>query len=105
MFARWGFLVDRHPWRVMLLSLLVFLTTASINAKVVLLGGGELRNPRSLNLESGDAAQQVDRALPHANTTTVGSSFLLLLSDPTRKVTDPGFRQVMEDSLRDLRSD
>jgi RND superfamily putative drug exporter len=105
MFARWGFLVDRHPWRVMLLSLLVFLMTASIIAKVVLLGGGELRNPRSLNLESGDAAQQVERDLPHANTTTVGSSFLLLLSDPSRRVTDPGFRQAVEDSLRDLRND
>jgi RND superfamily putative drug exporter len=104
MFARWGFFVDRHPWRVMVLSLVVFAITASIIAKVVFLGGGELKNPRSLNLEAGDAQQQLDRELPHA-AAGGGSSFLLLFSGQGLSATDRAFRSAMEDSLRDLGAD
>ena len=103
MFARWGFLVDRHPWRVIVVALLVFAITASIIAKVVFLGGGELRSPRSLNLESGDAQQQIDREIPR--TSGGGSSFFLLFSDQHLKAADPAFRSALENSLRDLGSD
>ncbi len=106
MFARWGFLVDRHPWRVIVLALVVFAITAAIIAKVVFLGGGEMRNPRSLNLESGDAQQQIEREMPPQKATGGGgSSFYLLYSDPRLMVTDPDFRSALENSLRDLRSD
>ena len=108
MFARWGLLVDRHPWRVIALALLVFAITAAIIAKVVFIGGGELRSPRSLNLEAGEAQQQIDREFPQkasAGGGGRGSSFFLLFSDPRLKVTDPDFRSAVENSLRDLGSD
>src|ERR1700682_434012 len=108
MFARWGLLVDRHPWRVIRLALLVFAITAAIIAKVVFIGGGELRSPRSLNLEAGEAQQQIDSEFPqkaNAGGGGGGSSFFLLFSDPRLKVTDPDFRSAVENSLRDLGSD
>ena len=108
MFARWGLLVDRHPWRVIALALLVFAITAAIIAKVVFIGGGELRSPRSLNLEAGEAQQQIDREFPQnasAGGGGGGSSFFLLFRAPRLKVTAPDFRSAVENSLRDLGSD
>jgi RND superfamily putative drug exporter len=98
MFARWGLFVGRHPWRVLGLALVVLAVSV-----VVLLGGGDLHSPKSLNLESGLAADQLDRELPHAN--AGGSSFTLLFTSDTLKTADPGFAGAVNQALVGLRAD
>ena len=98
MFARWGLIVGRHPWRVLGLALLVLAISI-----VMLVRGGDLRSPKSLNLESGLAADQLDRELPHAN--SGGSSFTLLFTSDTLKTSDPGFKGAVNQALVSLRAE
>jgi putative drug exporter of the RND superfamily len=98
MFASWGLFVGRHPWRVLGLALLVLAISVA-----VLVGGGDLRSPKSLNLESGLAADQLDRELPHAN--GGGSSFTLLFTSDTLKASDPAFAGAVDKALVGLRAD
>ena len=96
MFARWGLFVARHPWRVLAGALLLLALSVA-----VLVRGGDLRSPKSLNLESGLAADQVDRELPHVG----GSSFGLLFTSDSLKTTDRGFQDAMNQALAGLRAD
>jgi len=96
MFARWGLFVYRNPRRVIGMAVVVFAISVA-----VLIGGGDLHNPQDLNLEAGHANDQINQELPHAS----GSSFLLLFSSDSLKVTDQGFQSETEAALTPLRAD
>src|ERR1700682_4989259 len=99
MFAHWGLLVDRHPWRLLGFALLVLVVSV-----LGLVRGGDLRSPRSLNLEAGLAADQADRELPHPAQADV-SSFTLVFTSPTLKTADRGFEDAVNQALVGLRAD
>jgi putative drug exporter of the RND superfamily len=97
MLSRWGSFVYRHPRSTLALS--GALLAVSV---VFLVRGGELKNPRSLNLESGHASDLVSSQLP---TTGSGTTFELLFTSNTIKVTDRAFRDAVNAALRPLTSD
>ncbi len=96
MFARWGLFVGRHPWRVIVMAVVLFAVSVA-----VLVSGGDLHNPKDLNLEAGLANDLLNRELPH----TGGSDFLLLFSSDSLKVTDGAFQSATESALTQLRAD
>ena len=78
------------------------MSVAVLTTSVLLLArGGELKNPRSLNLESGHASDLIDSQLPK----TGGSSFDIVFSSDRMHVTDPAFREAMTAALRPLSDD
>lgn len=99
MLARWGRFIHHHTWWTLLLSGVVLASSIFF-----LLRGGELKNPRSLNLEAGRASDLIGSQLPHG---AASSSFDLLFVGKTSnlKATDPRFRDEMTRALRPLAGD
>ncbi|HEV1996905.1 MAG TPA: MMPL family transporter, partial [Candidatus Dormibacteraeota bacterium] len=98
MLARWGRFIHHHTWWTLLLS-------GSVLALSVffLLRGGELKNPRSLNLEAGHASDLIDSELPKA---AGGSSFdVLFVGRANLRATDPRFKDAMTLALAPLLQD
>jgi putative drug exporter of the RND superfamily len=95
-FAAWGRLVHRHRWPVLVLSLLSLAPSVWQIAR----GGQFDNNPLPRTTESGRAAALIDRELPRTP-----PSFGLILSHPTRRATDPAFRNAVVRALAPLRED
>ena len=97
MLSRWGRHVHRHPWRTLLLSGAVVALSVFF-----LLRGGQLKNPRSLNLEAGHASDLISSELP---STGSGSSFVIIFTSDHLAVTDQAFQDAMTTALRPLTQD
>ena len=98
MLARWGRFVHRHTWWTLLLSGAVL--AASV---FFLLRGGDLKNPRSLNLEAGHASDLISSEIPN---TAGGSGFdLVFVTRSGLRTTDPAFQAAMAEALQPLASD
>ncbi|MDQ6747854.1 MAG: MMPL family transporter [Candidatus Dormibacteraeota bacterium] len=94
--SRWGSFVHHHRWWTLSMAGVVLALSV-----LLLLRGGELRNPRSLNLEAGHASNLVNTQLPR----TAGSSFDLLFTSDHLRVDDPRFRAAMDTAIGPLLRD
>ncbi len=97
MFAAWGRLVHRFRWPVIALSFLLFAATGyAVSQGGTLKSGGIIETS-----ESGRALKVMRDELPQSS----GSSFSLIFSSTTLKVTDGAFRSDLEAAIKDLGSD
>ena len=97
MFAAWGRLVHRFRWPVLVLSFVLLVATGSVAAQGgKLVGGGIIQTS-----ESGRALAIMRDQLPAAS----GSSFSLLFSSDTLRVTDPAFRAEVDKAIAQIRED
>ena len=93
--GRWGRLVYRIRWTIVVASLLPL-----IPAVWLLLRGGELdTSVVPITTESGRAAELIAKELPR------GATFELIFSDPRRPAADPSFQRDMVAALEPLRRD
>ncbi|MFN2463812.1 MAG: MMPL family transporter [Candidatus Dormibacteria bacterium] len=97
MLERWGRFVHRRRWLTLGLAAAVLALSAGLLAR-----GGQLKDPRSLNLEAGHASDLIDAQLPRDKG---GSSFNLLFTGDGLRVADPGFRAAMTAALAPLEAD
>ena len=94
--ARWGRLVHRARWQVLILSALSLVLAAWMIQK-----GGELDPPDvRAETESGRGLELIGRELPGQP-----PSFTLIFSSPTLSVTAPAFRAEVERALAPLARD
>jgi RND superfamily putative drug exporter len=94
--ARWGRLVYRARWQVLVLSALTL-----VAAVLVILAGGPLDPPDiPAETESGRALQLISKELPARP-----PSFSLIFSHPTLSARDPVFRVEVERALAPLARD
>ncbi|MEA2684147.1 MAG: putative drug exporter of the superfamily [Chloroflexota bacterium] len=98
MLGRWGSFSHRHPFWTLTLSGVVLALSI-----VFLVRGGELKNPRSLNLEAGHASDLAAGELPH--TGGGGSSFSLIFTSDHVRVADARYRDAVEAAVRPLTQD
>ena len=97
MLERWGRFVHHHRWWTLLIAGVVLAASAGL-----LVRGGQLKDPRSLNLEAGHASDLLDVQLPKA---AGGSSFNLLFTSSDLKVSDPAFKTALTKSIDPLLQD
>ncbi|HEU5288058.1 MAG TPA: MMPL family transporter, partial [Candidatus Limnocylindria bacterium] len=103
MLERWGRLVYRRRWILLLVSAVLLAASA-----VVALQGGDLQDPESLNAsESGRASSLLNAQLPRATSAAVpvGTTFLLVFESDDRSVDEPRYREAVLDAVAPLRSD
>ena len=93
---RWGLLVHRHRWAVLIVCGVFFVASV-----VALLNGGELKNASDFNVESVRASKLESNQLPAAT----GTSFLVLFTDSQRAYSDPLFQHAVQDALSSLARD
>ncbi|HYL72428.1 MAG TPA: MMPL family transporter, partial [Candidatus Dormibacteraeota bacterium] len=93
---RWGLLIHRHRWVVLLLSVTLFVISIAGS-----LTGGQPKNASNYNVESVKAARLESQQLP----STVGSSFGLLFTSSSLTWSDPRFETAAENALAALRRD
>ncbi|MGI8609463.1 MAG: MMPL family transporter [Candidatus Dormibacteria bacterium] len=99
MLSRWGRFIHHHTWWTLLLSGAVLATSIGF-----LVRGGELKNPRSLNLEAGHASDLIDSELPKAG--SGGSNFdVMFVGRGGLRTTDAAFKDAMTQALEPLRQD
>ncbi|MFJ5029409.1 MMPL family transporter [Streptomyces sp. NPDC088560] len=95
MLARWGDLVARRRWLMLVLGLAVVVVGALWGGRVGQhLSGGGWDTPGSASQRS---AQRIEKQFPDERTDVIA-----VFSDPHRTVTDPAFRSAVEESLRGL---
>ncbi|MFF7752778.1 MMPL family transporter [Streptomyces sp. NPDC007971] len=95
MLARWGELVARRRWLMLVLGLAVVVVGAVWGGRVGDdLSGGGWDTPGST---SQRAAQRIEREFPDERTDVIA-----VFSDPHHTVTDPAFRRAVEESLNGL---
>lgn len=103
MLQRWGRLVYRRRWILLVVSAALLAASA-----VVAVQGGDLQNPDSLNAsESGRASRLMNAQLPRATGTAApaGTTFLLVFESDDLAVVDPAYRQALLDAVAPLRTD
>jgi putative drug exporter of the RND superfamily len=93
---RWGYFVHRHRRSVLLASVVFFMLTLA-----ALGHGGQLKNASDYDVESVRAGNLESQQLP----STVGSSFLLLMTDRHATYSDPAFVAAVNGALSRLQSD
>ena len=97
MFAAWGHFVYRYRWAVLGVSAALMVLSAVVSAR-----GGDLKSGGIIQTsESGRAAKLIQNELPRSS----GTSFTVLFSSPTLKVTDPAYKAAVEQALAPVRSD
>ncbi len=97
MFAGWGRIVHRFRWPVLVLSVALLVATGHVASQ-----GGSLKSGGIIETsESGRALKVMRDELPQSS----GSSFSLIFSSKTLKVTDPPFRSDLEAAIKDLAAD
>jgi len=94
--ARWGRLVHRVRWQVLILSALSLIAAAWLMQTGAQLDPPDVRT----DTESGRALQLIERELPGQP-----PSFSLIFSSPTLSAADPGFRAEVERALAPLARD
>ena len=99
MLERWGRFVHNHRWWTLLIAGVVLALSAGLLAR-----GGQLKDPRSLNLEAGHASDLLDAQLPKGKG---GSTFTLVFTSNDLRATSPTFQgavtTALEPALRDPR--
>ncbi len=104
MLERWGRVVHRRRWLVLAASLVVLAASGYFAAK-----GGDLKEPEPVvSSESGRASALLNSDLPRATAApgaAVGTTFLFVFESDTLLVTDPPFRQALQDAIAPLRTD
>jgi putative drug exporter of the RND superfamily len=99
-FARWGRLVFRHRWPVLVGSgVLLALSIAGLLMGGTLTSGG----PLTSNLESARAQNLLTSELANNNKST--SNFLLILRSPSLSVGDPAFQSAVKSALAPIQAD
>ncbi|MHB8507238.1 MAG: MMPL family transporter [Candidatus Dormibacteria bacterium] len=93
---RWGGWVYRRRWAVLVLSAALMAASG-----LLVLRGGDLRDPRGGVVEAGRASAAIDRELPK----TGGSSFEVILASRTLVARDLAFRDAVAAAVAPLRSD
>jgi RND superfamily putative drug exporter len=97
LFAAWGRLVHRLRWLVLVVSFALLVATGYVASRGGdLVGGGIIETS-----ESGQALAIMRDELPQAS----GSSFSLLFSSDTLKVTDDEFRAKVQSAIARIRDD
>jgi RND superfamily putative drug exporter len=96
--SAWGRFVHNHRWRTLAMAALLLAASIGFLAR-----GGILKNPESLNLESGHASDLVSKELPRQ--TATGSSFELLFTSDHLHVSDPAFKAALLAAVAPLTTD
>ena len=100
MFAAWGRFVFRRKWWVLATSLLLLGAIAGSGFSLK----GELTNSSRVHVESQRAADLMTAQLPKA-TNAGGSTFEILFSSKSLRVTDAAYRAAVDQTLAPLRAD
>jgi RND superfamily putative drug exporter len=103
MFEAWGRLVYRFRWLVLAVSGLLL-----AGSVLAVFNGGSPSNsgPQDEHIEAAYASKLINTELQRGTQAkSRGSSFLVILSSPALKTTDPEFQSAVSDALEPLTSD